>query len=128
MDWNVVRIYDNKNIKLLDKGFTDVALKGLLEGSWFDTQDDRYGSRRLSSTYAFTSSSNGTCLSDPAGCNTWHGPDNQGICQSRTMSIGSLVVRLLESREPIQTQRLPPFLGRNKIGASASDLEGQIWL
>ena len=55
-----------QSIELLDKGLINVARKGVLEGTWFDTRVDRYGSGRLSSNCClYECSSNGTRLLDP---------------------------------------------------------------
>ena len=58
--------------------------------------------------------------------NIWYSLGDSEVCQSWALSIGSLIVRLLGSQKLTHNQRLPSFLGRNKIGFSTCDLEGRI--
>ena len=58
--------------------------------------------------------------------NIWYGPGDPEVCQSWALSIDSLIVRLLGSRELTHNQRLPSFLRRNKIRFLTYDMEGRL--
>ena len=56
-----------QSIELLGQPLIDVARKRVLEGAWFDTRVDRYGSGGLFLNYCFHKSSSHGVLTDPTG-------------------------------------------------------------
>ena len=54
-----------QSIELLGQALIDVARKRVLEGAWFDTRVDRYGSGGLFPNRCFHKSSSYGVLTDP---------------------------------------------------------------